>query len=142
MTTTAMAPKFSARSYDFVEYVPCKNWIGGQWRDATTGKTIPVENPRWGKPLSNVPISGAEDVALAADVAVKAQKAWRDVPMKERAQVFFRLKTLMERDLEELAWLVTHENGKSIDDLPVVDTQDRPIGLIDVQDIVAIKIVG
>jgi malonate-semialdehyde dehydrogenase (acetylating)/methylmalonate-semialdehyde dehydrogenase len=111
-----MAPKFSARSYDFVEYVPCKNWIAGQWRDATTGKTIPVENPRWGKPLSNVPISGAEDVALAAEVAKKAQKSWRDVPMRERAQVFYRLKQLMERDLEELAWLVTHENGKSIEE--------------------------
>lgn len=109
-------PAFPARSYDFVEYVPVKNWIGGEWREPTTGKTIPVENPRFGKAMSSVPISGAEDVDLAVKAAEKAQKSWREVPMRERAQVFYRLKALMERDLDELAWLVTHENGKPIEE--------------------------
>jgi malonate-semialdehyde dehydrogenase (acetylating) / methylmalonate-semialdehyde dehydrogenase len=114
--STREVPAFPARSYDFVEYVPCKNWIGGEFRDPVGGKTIPVENPRWGRALSKVPISGAEDVELAVQAAERAQKSWRDVPIKERAQVFFRLKGLMERDLEELAWLVTHENGKHIEE--------------------------
>ncbi|MBI3206946.1 MAG: CoA-acylating methylmalonate-semialdehyde dehydrogenase [Myxococcales bacterium] len=109
-------PAFSARSYDFVEYVPARNWIGGQWREPTTKKTVPVENPRFGKALSSVPLSGAEDVDLAVKAAERAQKGWREVPMRERAQVFYRLKALMERDLEELAWLVTHENGKPYED--------------------------
>ncbi len=116
MATTQFPPAFPARSYDFVEYVPTRNWIGGEWRDAKGGKTIPVENPRFGKALSNVPISGTEDVELAVQAAARAQKSWREVPMRERAQVFYRLKRLMERDLEELAWLVTHENGKPIEE--------------------------
>ncbi len=109
-------PAFSARSYDFVEYVPVKNWIAGEWREATTGKSMPVENPRWGKALSSVPLSGAEDVDLAVRAGERAQKSWGQTPMRERAQVFYKLKQLLERDLEELAWLVTHENGKNIED--------------------------
>ncbi len=116
MTTTDFPPRFSATSYDYVEYVPAKNWIGGQWQEPSTGKTIPVENPMYGKAMSNVPISGAKDVDQAVAEAKKAFKTWRLVPLKERAQVFFRLKQLMERDLEELSWLVTHENGKTIDE--------------------------
>ena len=73
--STQFPPAFPARSYEFAEYVPCKNWIGGQWRDPVGGKTIPVENPRWGKALSKVPISGAEDVELAVQAAARAQKA-------------------------------------------------------------------
>lgn len=114
--STPLLPKFAATSYDFVEYVPCKNWIAGQWRDAADARTIPVENPRWGKALSNVPLSGQKEVDEAVEVAARAQKAWREVPIRERAQVFYRLKTLMERDVEELSWLVTHENGKTIEE--------------------------
>jgi len=114
--TQSYPPPFAAKSYDFAEYVPAKNWIGGQWRDPQGGKTIPVDNPRWGKAMSKVPISGAEDVDQAVKAAVVAQKAWRNVPLKERAQVFFKLKELMERDLEELSWLVSHENGKTYEE--------------------------
>ncbi|MBX3126674.1 MAG: CoA-acylating methylmalonate-semialdehyde dehydrogenase [Polyangiaceae bacterium] len=116
MTQSQTLPAFPARSYDFVEYVPAKNWIDGQWVDAASGQTIPVENPRHGKALSKVVLSGAEDVDRAAKAAKKAFESWRRVPIKERAQVFFKLKELMERDLEELSWLVTHENGKIIEE--------------------------
>jgi malonate-semialdehyde dehydrogenase (acetylating)/methylmalonate-semialdehyde dehydrogenase len=113
---STILPPFSAKSYDFVEYVPTKNWIGGEFCDAKTGKTLPVENPRYGRALSSVPLSGAEDVSLAVEVAEKAQKSWRELPLRERAQVFYRLKHLMERDLDELSWLVTHENGKPFEE--------------------------
>ncbi len=59
-------------------------------------------------------MSGAADVARAVTAAKAAFPGWRDTPIKERVQVLFRLKALLERDLEELAWLVSHENGKVI----------------------------
>jgi len=106
-------PTFPAKSYAFVEYVPARNWIGGKWVDARSGATIPVENPRHGKVISTVAMSGAADVEDAVVAAETAFKDWRNVPMRERAQVFYRLKALMERDMDELAWIVSHENGKT-----------------------------
>ena len=108
--------QFKARSYDFCEYTTARNWIGGEWRDAQGGETMPVLNPRHGKAMGSVVISQASDVAAAAEAARKAQPGWKATPLKERAQVLFRLKFLMERDLDELSWLVSHENGKTYDE--------------------------
>jgi len=105
-------PAFAARSYEFAEYAPARNWIGGAWVDPSTGAWAPVENPRHGRAMSKVAMSGAADVDAAVEAAAAAQREWRAWPVRERAQVMFRLKALMERDREELAWLISHENGK------------------------------
>ncbi|MEZ4225706.1 MAG: CoA-acylating methylmalonate-semialdehyde dehydrogenase [Polyangiaceae bacterium] len=109
-------PAFKATSYDFVEYAPVKNWIGGEWVSSKSGQTLEITNPRHGKVMGNVVMSGAEDVKAAVAAAKKAALVWRATPIKERAQVMYKLKELMERDLEELSWLVAHENGKVIDE--------------------------
>ncbi len=106
------APSFSARSYAFAPYAPCHNWISGQWVPAASGETLPVHNPRHAQDIGHVAMSGAADVARAVAAAKAAFPGWRDTPLKERVQVLFRLKALMERDIEELTWLVSHENGK------------------------------
>jgi malonate-semialdehyde dehydrogenase (acetylating) / methylmalonate-semialdehyde dehydrogenase len=108
--------KFSARSYEFCEYVRCRNWIGGEWRDASGGETFAVDNPRHGKPMGAVVMSTAADVDGAVQAAAAAYPAWSQMPIKERAQVMFKLRALMERDFEELSWLVSHENGKTIEE--------------------------
>ncbi len=107
-------PRFEARSYDFMPYVDALNWIGGQWVPSVTGRTQPLENPRHAEIMGHVTISGAADVDAAVQAAKKAQPAWAELPMRERAQVLYRVKALMERDFEELSWLVCHENGKVI----------------------------
>ncbi len=107
-------PRFDARSYDFMPYVPALNWIGGEWTESTTGRSIPVENPRHGEVMSSVVISGADDVDAAVQAAKAAQPAWAALPMRERAQVLYRVKGLLQRDFDELSWLVCHENGKVI----------------------------
>ncbi len=107
-------PKFTATSYAFTPYVTAKNWIGGAWVEASTGASIPVENPRHGKAIANVVMSGAADVDAAVKAAQAGFKIWRAAPVKERGEVFYRPKYLMQRDMEELAWLVSHENGKTI----------------------------
>ncbi len=100
-------------NYDFQTVEPIKNWIGGEWVDARSGETLDVFNPRYGKKITSVVMSGKEDVEAAIAAAKTAFPAWRDTPMKERAQVFYRLKALMERDLDELSWTISHENGKT-----------------------------
>lgn len=114
--TVSIFPPFPARSYDFHEYVPCRNWIGGEWREPSTGRRQEVPNPRHDRVIGTVPLSGADDVAAAAAAARAAFPGWRDTPLKERVQVLFRFKALIERDLEELSWLVAHENGKTYEE--------------------------
>ncbi|MFT7582918.1 MAG: malonate-semialdehyde dehydrogenase (acetylating)/methylmalonate-semialdehyde dehydrogenase, partial [Myxococcota bacterium] len=106
-------PKFEGLSYDFHPYVTAQNWVGGEWQDAQSGKTIDVENPRHGKVIGQATWSDGADVDKAVAAAKAAFPAWRDTPMKERAQVMFRLKAIMEENLEELCWLLSHENGKT-----------------------------
>jgi len=107
----AYPPPFAARSYAFEEYVPVKNWINGRWHDGDSGSQ-PVYNPRHGMLMGPVTLSSSEDVARAVAAAKSAFPGWRATPIKERVQVLYRLKSLMERDLEELVWLLSHENGK------------------------------
>lgn len=105
--------RFPATSYEFVEYMTAKNWIGGEWRSAQSGETLEVSNPRHGRAMGKVVASGAADVDAAVAAAQEGFKVWRATPIKERVQVLFKLKNLLERDLEELSWLVSHENGKT-----------------------------
>jgi malonate-semialdehyde dehydrogenase (acetylating)/methylmalonate-semialdehyde dehydrogenase len=71
-------------------------------------------NPSLGQQIAKVPLSNAQDVDEAVRSARAACSAWSNTPIKERVQVFFRYKTLMERDIESLAALVHEENGKTL----------------------------
>ena len=113
MQKPANPPSFGAKSYAFTEYVNIKNWIGGNWREGASGNWLDIENPRHGKAIGKMTLSTAKDVEAAVEAGKKAFPAWRATPMRERAQVLYRLKALMERDLDELCWLVSHENGKT-----------------------------
>ncbi len=104
--------RFPGKSYEFVEYTQAKNWICGSFQAARSQETLPVTNPRHNRAMGSVALSGAADVAAAVAAAKLGFAQWRAVPVKERSQVLYRLKQLMERDLEELTWLVSHENGK------------------------------
>lgn len=104
---------FSTRSYDFTPYVKCLNFIGGEWQPSASGQTLEVENPRHGKVMGEVSLSGAEDVDRAVEAAKAAFPGWKATPLKERAQILYRAKALMEARLDELSWLLSHENGKT-----------------------------
>ncbi|MCB9754824.1 MAG: CoA-acylating methylmalonate-semialdehyde dehydrogenase [Myxococcales bacterium] len=105
--------RFPARGYAFQKYVDCHNWIAGDWREAASGENAAVVNPRHGWPMGTVAMSGHADVDRAVAAAKEAFPSWRATPYKERAQVLYRMKALMERDVEELTWLLSHENGKT-----------------------------
>ncbi|SIR75546.1 methylmalonate-semialdehyde dehydrogenase [acylating] [Peribacillus simplex] len=90
-----------------------KNYIGGKWVDSTTSKHEQVPNPATGEALANVPLSTKEDVNQAVQVAKEAYKEWKKVAVPKRARFLFRYQQLLIEHWEELAKLVTIENGKS-----------------------------
>ncbi|MFO0831695.1 MAG: CoA-acylating methylmalonate-semialdehyde dehydrogenase [Phycisphaerales bacterium] len=105
---------FAARSNDFTTFIPARNYIGGAWCDPrATRDRQDVINPRFGKAMSTVAMSGAEDVDLAVQAAARACTAWREWPIRERAQVLYRLRELLLQNSDELSWLISHENGKT-----------------------------
>ncbi|MEK9135959.1 MAG: aldehyde dehydrogenase family protein, partial [Bacteroidota bacterium] len=88
------------------------NYVGGKWTEAKTSNVLPVMNPSIGKQIASVPLSTTQDVDDAVRAAQAAFPTWSSTPIKERVQVFFRYKTLMEKHGQELAALVHEENGK------------------------------
>jgi len=93
-------------------YPDVRNYIGGTFVDTEQRELLDVTDPADGSVLSRVPLSGMDEVERAVDAARKAQPAWAATPIKERVQVFYRYKALLEKNLTELGALVTAENGK------------------------------
>ncbi len=106
------ALSFPARDSGFVSYITARHFIGGAFVDASSGEALAVANPRYGESMGDVQLGNAADVDRAVAAAKAAFPGWKATPIKERAQILYRLKALMERDLEELAWLLSHEHGK------------------------------
>ena len=96
-----------------MKYSPAQNFINGKFVDATSDSSLPVISPLDGNLLSKVPLSSKSDLDVAVAAAKKAFPAWSKTPIKERVQVFFRYKTLLEKNLKELAELCSEENGKT-----------------------------
>ena len=99
-----------------MKYTEVKNYVGGQSVASQTGKTMDVISPLDGNLLSTVPMSSAAELDAAVAVAKTAFESWSKVPIKERVQVFFRYKTLLEKNMHELTLLVQEENGKTYDE--------------------------
>src|SRR5678815_2450800 len=73
---------------------------------------IDVYNPSDGSIISRVPMSTRDDVDAAVSSAERAFPGWSRTPIKERVQVFYKYKALLEKHIDELSALVTEENGK------------------------------
>ncbi len=96
-----------------MKYPVLKNFIGGKFA-AFNGEFLDVQCPLDGSIISSVPISNSETVNQAVIAAQKAFPAWSATPIKERTQIFFKYRTLLEKNLNELAELIHEENGKTI----------------------------
>ena len=87
------------------------HFIGG--RSVTGGdRMAPVYNPSIGKVQAEVTLGDADLLAQAVEDARAAQPAWAALNPQRRARVMFRLKELIERDMDELAHLLSTEHGK------------------------------
>ena len=89
-------------------------FIAGAWVDADDGKTVAVTNPATGEQLGTVPMCGTAETVRAIEAADKAQQLWRDVPAKERAAILRRLNDLMLANADDLALIMTSEQGKPL----------------------------
>jgi malonate-semialdehyde dehydrogenase (acetylating)/methylmalonate-semialdehyde dehydrogenase len=96
-----------------MKYSAIQNYINGQFVAPSSDKNLEVVSPIDGTLLSTVPLSSTTDLDTAVAAAKKAFPAWSKTPIKERVQVFFKYKTLLEKHLEELANLCSEENGKT-----------------------------
>jgi malonate-semialdehyde dehydrogenase (acetylating)/methylmalonate-semialdehyde dehydrogenase len=94
-----------------MKYPEARNYVGGSFV-GTDRPFIEVFNPSDGSVISRVPLSTQDDVDAAVASATKAFPAWSATPIKERVQVFYRYKMLLEKNIDELAALITEENGK------------------------------
>jgi len=96
-----------------MKYPAIQNFINGQFVNASSDRALEVISPVDGNLLSTVPLSCAKDLDAAVKAARAAFLPWSRIPIKERVQVFFRYKHLLEKNLGELAALVQEENGKT-----------------------------
>jgi len=90
------------------------NFIGGRPIECATGRSRPVTEPNTGAIIAEVPLSNSEDLDLAVKAAKEAQPRWGRMPIKDRVQVFYKMKTLVEAEADHLAQLITQENGKTM----------------------------
>jgi malonate-semialdehyde dehydrogenase (acetylating)/methylmalonate-semialdehyde dehydrogenase len=97
------------------QYPGTNNYIGGSSREST-GPKLEVLSPLDGSIISTIPRSGATELDEAVEAARAAFEAWSSRTLKERTQVFFRFRTLLERDIDTLSKLVQLENGKILDE--------------------------
>lgn len=96
-----------------MKYAATQNFINGKFVQASSSATLDVVSPLDGNLLSTVPMSASKDLDDAVKAAKAAFPSWSKTPIKERVQVFFRYKTLLEKHLKELAELCSEENGKT-----------------------------
>lgn len=91
-----------------------KNYINGEWVASTTTEYLEVPNPATGEILAEVPVSTTEDFEKAVEVADKAFEDWSNTAVPRRARIMFKYQQLLVDHWEELAEIITKENGKSL----------------------------
>ncbi|MDK1045465.1 MAG: CoA-acylating methylmalonate-semialdehyde dehydrogenase [Anaerolineales bacterium] len=91
-----------------------RNFIDGVWQTSSAEEHLDVTNPATGETLGRVPLSTPGEVDQAAQAAAKAFSEWRRTPAVERVQYLFKLKALLDENLEQLSRTITLENGKTL----------------------------
>jgi succinate-semialdehyde dehydrogenase/glutarate-semialdehyde dehydrogenase len=103
--------------------------IGGTWRAASTGETLPVINPATGEEIAKVPVASREDLDAALDAADRGFKAWRAVSAFERGKVMRKAADLLRERVDTIARIMTIEQGK-----PIVEAKGETLAAADTID--------
>ena len=104
--TTSASPAIRTREV--------RNFVGGAWHAPTSETGLNLINPANGEPLGKSPSGSAAEVDAAVQAAQAAFPAWRSTPAPDRVQFLFKLKNLLEDHFDELAAIITTENGKTL----------------------------
>jgi malonate-semialdehyde dehydrogenase (acetylating)/methylmalonate-semialdehyde dehydrogenase len=99
-----------------LKYDNVRNYYGGEFVESKTADWLDVTSPIDGNLLSRVPMSTADELDAAVDSAKSVFEGWSHLPIKERVQIFFRYRYLLEKHFDELTALVSEENGKTYDE--------------------------
>lgn len=91
-----------------------QNFLNGRFVTSSSKRTIDIESPLDGSIIATMRLSTYQDLDQAVIAAKEAQGNWEKVPIKERVQVFYRYKQLLERNSKELSELIAEENGKTL----------------------------
>ncbi|MBV9778042.1 MAG: aldehyde dehydrogenase family protein, partial [Acetobacteraceae bacterium] len=90
------------------------NCIDGKWVQADSGKTLTVADPATGEAIGEVPALGAGETRRAIEAAARAYPKWRSMLAKERAAILRKLAELMLANTDDLAIIMTAEQGKPL----------------------------
>src|SRR6202790_3128520 len=93
--------------------VEIENYFGGAWHKSAATEFQDVNNPASNELIARTPLSTKGDVDAAVRAAAEAFPAWRRTPPGERIQYLFKLKFLLDEHIDEIARLITLENGKT-----------------------------
>jgi succinate-semialdehyde dehydrogenase/glutarate-semialdehyde dehydrogenase len=104
----------SASERAVLEKFPRTLYVAGQWREASGGGTLAVEDPSTGEQLTEVPDAQAEDALAALGAAAEMQAEWAATAPRERGEILRRAYEAIVAQTEELALLMTLEMGKAL----------------------------
>ncbi|WP_201593337.1 CoA-acylating methylmalonate-semialdehyde dehydrogenase [Psychrobacter fozii] len=90
--------------------------INGEFTESTTTEWIDITNPATQEVIAKVPQSTPEEIDQAIKMAAEAFKSWRITPISKRARVFLKYQQLIRENMDELAALLTEEQGKTLAD--------------------------
>jgi succinate-semialdehyde dehydrogenase / glutarate-semialdehyde dehydrogenase len=97
-----------------VDGVTTKLFIGGEWRDASGGGTLPVEDPSTGEPIAEIADATEADATAALDAAVAVKDEWAQTAPRERGEILRRAYEALVERADDLALLMTLEMGKPV----------------------------
>lgn len=106
----------SRRAFSSSSVPTVQNLINGQFTDSASDRLIPLHNPATGEHLCNVPESTPEEMEAAVAAASEAFKTWKEVPIQQRMRVYLKYQGLIREHTEEVAKLITQEQGKTLAD--------------------------
>jgi succinate-semialdehyde dehydrogenase/glutarate-semialdehyde dehydrogenase len=104
----------ATKEQSVVDEVPKQLYIGGEWRDASGGETLAVEDPATSETICEIADGTPDDAKAALDAAVAKQAEWAATPPNERSAILWRAFEMLNERAEELALLMTLEMGKTV----------------------------
>src|SRR6202045_4996672 len=123
----AVSPQIHPQVAEFIEK-PRKMLINGKWVNSISGKNFPTYNPATGESLAQVAEGHRDDIKEAVKAARKAfdQGPWRRLTASERGRLIWKLADLLDKNIEEFAYLESLDNGKP---LAIAKAADVPLAV-------------
>src|ERR1700736_3076435 len=110
------------------------NYVNGQWVDSHASEWLDITTPATGEVMAQTPLSSAAEVAVAVESAAAAFPEWRRTPPEDRIQPLFKLKHILEENIDDIARIITTENGKTFTEakaemLRAIENVEVPCGI-------------